>query len=84
MSTRQGCEFLEHDGPTPSTGTELELLDVANEHTAHYLVARVGRSPLPSDARDCAYLQRVTPRGDVGVKPAARDPNPSAPAANAA
>ena len=45
--------------PTPlSAGLELEIED------AVFVVTRIGRSPLPGDARRCAYLTRGVRGGD--------------------
>jgi hypothetical protein len=76
--------LVEREGPAPTVGAELQLIDGADEHASLFAVARVGRSPLPSDGRDCAYLQLVTPRGDPDAEPAGDDLQPGAPAANVA
>jgi hypothetical protein len=81
---REGYALVEREGSAPRAGTELQLPDGADERASHFVVAKVGRSPLPSDARDCAYLQRLAPRGNRDAEPAARDSLPSASATNAA
>jgi hypothetical protein len=43
-----------------SSGSPLELED------ENYVVSRIGRSPLPGDARRCAYLVRGAPRDPGG------------------
>jgi hypothetical protein len=45
-------ELVERDGATPAPG---ELVEVEGES---FVVARVGRSPLPYDRRSCVYLTR--------------------------
>ena len=67
---REGYAFVERNGPAPGAGIELQLLDGADERASHFVVAKVGRSPLPSDARDCAYLQRVAPHVSRDAEPA--------------
>ena len=46
-----GYELREQDGELPSVGTVLELEEGRQE------VNRVAPSPIPGDARRCAYLQ---------------------------
>jgi signal peptidase I len=48
-----GYTMLEHEGPTPPSGAVVERDGVT------YTVSRVGRSPLPGDARRCAYLLQL-------------------------
>jgi hypothetical protein len=47
-----GYELREQDGEVPSVGAEVELDGEA------LVVTKVGPSPLPGDARPCAYLGR--------------------------
>jgi chromosome segregation ATPase len=47
--------LIDVDGPAPAPGDVVEADGVA------YLITRVGRSPLPGDARRCAYAE---PAGD--------------------
>jgi hypothetical protein len=42
--------LVERDGPVPTRGETIEV------DGSRFLVARVGRSPLPSDDRACVYL----------------------------
>ena len=48
-----GYRLLERDGPAPSPGTDVELED------GRYRCVRVTGSPLPSDRRRCALLERA-------------------------
>jgi hypothetical protein len=52
VSKPSGYELVERDGEAPSPGSQIEL-----EEGARFLVAKLGPSPLPNDARLCAYLQ---------------------------
>ena len=45
-----GYELVERDGEPPATGSSLD------EGEAHFVVAKIGASPLPGDTRPCAYL----------------------------
>jgi hypothetical protein len=45
-------ELLEREGETPAPGETVEL------EGESYIVARVGRSPLPFDRRSCVHLTR--------------------------
>jgi hypothetical protein len=47
-----GYELREQEGNVPALGSEVEWDD------EHLLVTKVGPSPLPRDARPCAYLGR--------------------------
>jgi hypothetical protein len=49
--TTQGYELRERDGEPPQVGSDVE------EDGAVFRVAKVAPSPLPGDARPCAYLQ---------------------------
>jgi hypothetical protein len=51
--TPTGYQFHERDGDAPAVGAEVE------EQERRFLVAKVASSPLPGDARRCAYLQPV-------------------------
>jgi hypothetical protein len=51
LSKPSGYELVERTGEAPQPGAEVELED------ARYTVSKVGPSPLPDDARACAYLQ---------------------------
>lgn len=48
-----GYELAEQDGEPPAVGQQIEVGDVP------YRVSKLGPSPLPGDARPCAYLQRA-------------------------
>ena len=52
VSKPSGYELLERAGEPPAPGIEVEL-----EEGARYTVVKLGPSPLPDDARPCAYLQ---------------------------
>lgn len=52
VSKPSGYELVERDGEPPAAGDAVEL-----EEGARFTVAKVGPSPLPDDARPCAYLQ---------------------------
>ena len=52
VSKPSGYELVERDGEAPAAGDAVEL-----EEGARFTVAKVGPSPLPDDARPCAYLQ---------------------------
>jgi hypothetical protein len=52
VSKPSGYELLERDGQPPAPGAEVEL-----EEGLRFTVAKLGPSPLPNDARPCAYLQ---------------------------
>ena len=47
---RAGYELVESPGPPPDAGTRVDV------GSTRFSVARVGRSPLPDDARPCAFL----------------------------
>lgn len=49
--TPNGYEFHERDGDPPPVGSEVD------EENARFVVTKVASSPLPGDARRCAYLQ---------------------------
>ena len=53
VSKPSGYELVERDGEPPSPGTEVEL----EEGGRRFTVSKLGPSPLPDDARACAYLQ---------------------------
>ena len=52
VSKPSGYELVEREGATPEPGSEIEL-----EEGARFMVVKIGPSPLPDDARPCAYLQ---------------------------
>jgi hypothetical protein len=52
VSKPTGYELVERDGQPPALGAQVEL-----EEGARFTVAKLGPSPLPDDARPCAYLQ---------------------------
>jgi hypothetical protein len=52
VSKPSGYELVERDGEAPAPGTSVEL-----EEGRRFTVSKVGPSPLPDDARPCAYLQ---------------------------
>jgi hypothetical protein len=52
VSKPSGYELVERDGQPPAPGAEVEL-----EEGVRFTVAKLGPSPLPNDARPCAYLQ---------------------------
>lgn len=47
-----GYELVERAGDPPAPGSEVEL-----EEGIRFTVSKLGPSPLPDDARPCAYLQ---------------------------
>ena len=51
VSKPSGYELVEREGEAPAPGSQIELEE------ARFLVAKLGPSPLPNDARPCAYLQ---------------------------
>ncbi len=53
VSKPSGYELVEREGEAPTPGTEVEAGDL------RFTVAKIGTSPLPGDARPCAYLQAV-------------------------
>jgi hypothetical protein len=55
VSKPSGYELVERDGEPPEIGSEIEVGDDGLRFT----VAKVAPSPLPEDARPCAYLQRA-------------------------
>jgi hypothetical protein len=52
VSKPSGYELVERDGEAPAPGAEIEL-----EEGVRFMVSKIGPSPLPNDARPCAYLQ---------------------------
>jgi hypothetical protein len=46
-----GYELAERDGEPPAAGSRVEV-----EGDSAYMVTKVAASPLPGDARRCAYL----------------------------
>ena len=51
VSKPSGYELVEREGEPPAAGAAVELEE------ARFTVSKVGPSPLPDDARPCAYLQ---------------------------
>lgn len=51
VSKPTGYELEERDGEPPAIGAEIE------ENGTRLIVTKVAPSPLPGDARRCAYLQ---------------------------
>jgi hypothetical protein len=52
VSKPSGYELFERDGEAPAPGTPVEL-----DEGLRFTVSKIGPSPLPDDARPCAYLQ---------------------------
>lgn len=55
VPTDEGYRLVVVQGVAPEVGAEIEL----PEHPGTLVVTRIGASPLPLDARPCAYLGRV-------------------------
>jgi hypothetical protein len=55
ISSARGYALVELDGPPPALGEDVEL----PERPGSFLVAKLGPSPLPDDARICAYLEQT-------------------------
>ncbi len=53
ISKPTGYELAERVGDPPAPGAEVTLDDGA----ARFFVSKIASSPLPGDARACAYLQ---------------------------
>jgi hypothetical protein len=53
IATSSGYVLLEGDGAPPPLGAGIEVPD----QTDRFSVMKVGPSPLPNDARSCAYLE---------------------------
>ena len=51
-----GYELAERTGEPPAPGTEVQLDE---DSQRRFVVSKVGPSPLPGDARPCAYLHAV-------------------------
>jgi hypothetical protein len=51
VSTPNGYSLHERDGDAPQVGAEVE------DQAGRFIVTKVASSPLPGDARRCAYLQ---------------------------
>jgi hypothetical protein len=64
LGDAHGYRLVEGPGPLPALGATIELGGGRHE------VVKIGRSPLPGDARACAFL--------VGEEPQAGDRNPDA------
>jgi len=54
VPTPHGYELEQRDGPPPDVGESVET-----RHGGGYVVSKLGPSPLPGDARRCAYLQHA-------------------------
>lgn len=54
VSTAHGYVLVEWEGRPPPLGTEVEASEFGT-----FVVVKLGPSPLPNDARVCAYLERV-------------------------
>jgi hypothetical protein len=54
VSRPTGYELIEREGDPPPPGSQVEL----EENGGAFEVVKVAPSPLPSDQRLCAYLQR--------------------------
>ena len=52
--TPTGYRLQERDGPPPAVGDMIELGELGRQE-----VQKVGASPLPGDARPCAFLTAV-------------------------
>lgn len=52
----RGYALEERDGEPPELGEEVTM----REGDGRYVVSKLGPSPLPGDARPCAYLQHAT------------------------
>jgi hypothetical protein len=50
VSKPSGYSIVEREGDPPAPGDKVELDE------AKFTVAKIGTSPLPGDARPCAYL----------------------------
>jgi hypothetical protein len=50
VSKPSGYELVEREGDPPTPGAVIEVEE------ARFMVAKIGPSPLPNDARPCAYL----------------------------
>ena len=55
IATSSGYVLLEREGAAPPLGAGIEVPD----HAGHFNVMKVGPSPLPNDARRCAYLEPI-------------------------
>jgi hypothetical protein len=55
IATSSGYVLLEREGAAPALGAGIEVPD----HAGHFNVMKVGPSPLPNDARSCAYLEPI-------------------------
>jgi hypothetical protein len=53
IAGNEGYRLLARTGPLPTPGDEYEVDELT------YVVTRIGRSPLPFDARRCVYLLSV-------------------------
>lgn len=53
VPTPSGYELVEHAGETPQAGDELTVNDL------RVRVTKIAPSPLPADARTCAYVETI-------------------------
>ncbi len=53
ISKSSGYELADREGEPPAPGAEVEVGETK------FAVAKIGTSPLPGDARPCAYLEPV-------------------------
>ena len=60
-STTTGYRLVHVDGGVPAIGETIEVPDVGE-----VVVLRIGRSPLPGDARACVYLEQLV-RADAAL-----------------
>ena len=54
ISHASGYQLLSREGRAPEAGTEISLSERGG---GRYRVSKVGPSPLPGDARRCAFLE---------------------------
>jgi hypothetical protein len=57
VSSSNGYTLVELQGPPPSVGTNVDVAELPGS----FVVAKLGASPLPNDARVCAYLEPAAP-----------------------
>lgn len=58
VGTPGGYELIERPGGAPKP---LELISLGDEYDVPFRVTKVAPSPLPNDARPCAYLEQAPP-----------------------
>lgn len=70
-----GYELVERDGPPPEPNALLELPEISD---AEFVVAGVGRAPLPADPRRCVLALQVTRRTtDVDLRQVVAEGRPT-------